>query len=66
MSKDETIAKQIFLSLRGPLSVEQYLWSNVVRGAAEGCSTILSKHIFLAHAKISNFYVPLMVQHHIV
>lgn len=66
ISKDRTIAKWIFLSVRGPLSVEQYLWSNVVGGAAEGCSAILSRHIFLAHAKVSDLYVPLMVQHHIV
>lgn len=66
MSKDETLAKWIFLSLRRSLSVEEYLWSNVVGGAAEGCSAILSKHIFLAHAKISNLYVSLMVQHHVV
>lgn len=59
-------SKWIFLSLRRPLSVEEYLWSNVVGGAAEGCSAILSKHILLAHAKISNLYVPLMVQHHVV
>ena len=49
-----------------PLSFEQYLWSNVVGGAAEGCSAILSKHVFLAHTKISNLYVSLMVQHHVV
>lgn len=66
ISKDETIAKWRFLSLRGHLSVEQYLWSNVVGGAAEGRSAILSRHVFLAHAKISDLYVSLIVQHHIV
>lgn len=43
-----------------------YLWSDIVRSTAESCSTILSKHVLLAHAEVSDLYVSLMVQHHIV
>lgn len=43
-----------------------YLWGDVVRSTAESCSTILSKHVLLAHAEVGDFYVSLVIQHHIV
>lgn len=43
-----------------------HLWSNVVRSATEclGCHPI--PDVLLTHAKVSDFDVPLRIQHHVV
>lgn len=43
-----------------------YLWSDIVRSTTESCSTIISKQVLLAHAEVSDLYVSLVIQHHIV
>lgn len=45
---------------------QAYLWSNIVWCPTECCGSGLSKHIFLAHAKVCYLYVSIPVQHHIV
>lgn len=43
-----------------------YLWRDVVRSTAESRCTILSEHVLLAHPEVSDLYVSLLIQHHIV
>ena len=43
-----------------------YLWSDVVRSAAEGCGAILSEHVLFAHAEVGDLYVAIVIQHHVV
>ena len=48
------------------VGVGLYLGGDVVGGAAEGGGPVLSKHVLLAHAKVCDLDVSVLVQHHIV
>lgn len=43
-----------------------YLRGNIVRSPTESACLCISKHVLLAHPKVSNFDVPLIVQEDIV
>lgn len=45
---------------------ELYLGSDVVGSTTKRRSAILSKHVLLAHPKVSDLYVALIIQHDIV
>lgn len=54
------------LSCTHRTALRKYLGSYVVRCTAESRGPVLSKNVLLAHAKVRNFDVSLMSQHHVV